>query len=558
MSKPIIQVSTWPQSPTMGWAGTTTFGNITTTGVNLRGEVVSDNGSPITETGFVVYPQGNATYEIGWANVLQYVEWGTDNVIAVNPNNLTPWTNYCARPYAINAGGTSYGEEVCFTTASPTAPVLDNPTTDTSTAANLTETTVDLSTTSTFSDGGSPITDQWWTVYPQGQNESSASAVSQSSTASPYTFTGLTGSTNYCAKPYVTNAVGTTWGAEVCFTTASPVVPIDLSSVSLVANYSEWVPSTDSIQRTNFWTNRYFGPRQSSSWAYTVVDVATPTLTHTQTWNNYTWSSERHAFYDEPTWTYWESYAVLAGVSRIRWYNSSGAFIYWDDNQGHDWSIGGTLWIVASITVANGYVYMFIHNGTVRRVEIANTSNVVDINPWGNYGVDAMTADNGLVYARWPSGSIVVDPSTNTVLQQIWVWVLAWWFWDVRWWYWGCGTSFNNSVTVWYLNPDGTYNTNVWLPWFALVSLPITGSVTVWASSLQIYGGKAYVSTRSNDQGQQLFEIPIAWQTWFPLGSSLTPLVVDSSNASISWVILDQGKILYYYYDWARKLYVYS
>lgn len=37
----------------------------------------------------------------------------------VTASGLTASTAYCAKPYAINAGGTSYGNEVCFNTIAP-------------------------------------------------------------------------------------------------------------------------------------------------------------------------------------------------------------------------------------------------------------------------------------------------------------------------------------------------------------------------------------------------------------------------------------------------------
>lgn len=110
--------------------------------------------------------------------------------------------------------------------AAPQAPTL---TAGTSTSANETADTSDLSTTDTFADNGSPITDTGWTAYLSGTDENDASAVSQSDGGvSPYTFTGLTAWTMYCAKPYATNAGGTTYGTEVCFNTiAIPSVQLD-------------------------------------------------------------------------------------------------------------------------------------------------------------------------------------------------------------------------------------------------------------------------------------------------------------------------------------------
>ena len=114
-----IQTKAWsspaPTAPIMWWAGTTTVASITDTTALLWG-TYTDGWSPITANWFVIYPNGNPSTVIWWANVIQVVDWTLSSPLSETAVNLAGGTNYCFKPYAINAIGTSYGTEVCFTT----------------------------------------------------------------------------------------------------------------------------------------------------------------------------------------------------------------------------------------------------------------------------------------------------------------------------------------------------------------------------------------------------------------------------------------------------------
>lgn len=103
-------------APIMWLAWTTTVAGVTTSEANLTGTYTSDGWSPVTATGFVLYPAGNPSTVIGWANVTDFPDATLPSPITAVATWLNPWTNYCFKPYAINAIGTSYGVEVCFTT----------------------------------------------------------------------------------------------------------------------------------------------------------------------------------------------------------------------------------------------------------------------------------------------------------------------------------------------------------------------------------------------------------------------------------------------------------
>ncbi len=85
------------------------------------------SGGNITDSGGVAVTQRGIVWKAG-SNPLLGVDFSAQSgagsgSYATLMNNLTPATNYCVKAYAINAIGTSYGNEICFTTAAPT-PVL--------------------------------------------------------------------------------------------------------------------------------------------------------------------------------------------------------------------------------------------------------------------------------------------------------------------------------------------------------------------------------------------------------------------------------------------------
>lgn len=110
--------------PIMWLAWSTTVTNIWTTTADLTGTYTSDWGSPVTATWFVVYPSGNPSTVIWWAWVIQFPDVILPSPINVTATWLSSWTNYCCKPYATNAIGTSYGVEVCFITSIPPATLL--------------------------------------------------------------------------------------------------------------------------------------------------------------------------------------------------------------------------------------------------------------------------------------------------------------------------------------------------------------------------------------------------------------------------------------------------
>ena len=94
--------------------------NILSNKVTGGGVIVDSGGVAITAKGMVWNTAGGAT--LG-TNIGKLILNGGSASFSDFIKQLTPNTNYCYRAFATNALGTSYGADVCFTTAAP-APVL--------------------------------------------------------------------------------------------------------------------------------------------------------------------------------------------------------------------------------------------------------------------------------------------------------------------------------------------------------------------------------------------------------------------------------------------------
>ena len=94
-------------SPIMWWAWTTSVTNIWATSADLTWIYTSDWWSSITATGFVLYPSGNPSTVIWWVWVTNFPDLILSNPISASATWLTWSTNYCFKPYATNAIGTS-------------------------------------------------------------------------------------------------------------------------------------------------------------------------------------------------------------------------------------------------------------------------------------------------------------------------------------------------------------------------------------------------------------------------------------------------------------------
>jgi hypothetical protein len=133
-----------------------------------------------------------------------------------NMTGLSPNTTYYVRAYATNTAGTSYGNEVNFTT-DPQAPTVT-----TQAVSNITTTTATGNGNITDLGGPNPTAHGvvWNTTGTPTLADSSTNEGAAGSTG-PFTsdITGLSPNTTYYVRAYAINTVGTAYGNEVNFTT---------------------------------------------------------------------------------------------------------------------------------------------------------------------------------------------------------------------------------------------------------------------------------------------------------------------------------------------------
>lgn len=205
---------------------------IGTTTAQSGGSISSDGGVMITARGICWSTRSGATTSL---STRTSDGTGTGSFTS-NMTGLTASTLYYVRAYATNPMGTSYGNEVTFTTSAPvTIPTV--PTLFTNAIASIGSATA-LSGGVTTSDGGSTITARgvcWGNS--SGPTTLLNTKTSDGTGVGSFTsnLTGLKASTNYYVRAYATNSTGTGYGNELSFTTtAQATIPI-LSTTAISA-----------------------------------------------------------------------------------------------------------------------------------------------------------------------------------------------------------------------------------------------------------------------------------------------------------------------------------
>jgi hypothetical protein len=192
---------------------TTAISSIASSTAISGGTITSDGGATITAQGVCWSTATNPTISNNKATSTT----GT-STFSSTITGLTGNTTYYARAYATNSEGTSYGNEVTFTTAPPTAPVL------TTTIAGSVGATSAISGGNITSDGGSPVTARGicWSTST-GPTVTLTTKTSDSTGAGSFNsnITGLAALTTYYVKAYATNSIGTVYGNEISFTTTA-------------------------------------------------------------------------------------------------------------------------------------------------------------------------------------------------------------------------------------------------------------------------------------------------------------------------------------------------
>jgi len=184
--------------------------NITQTTATSGGNVIDDGGSTVFVRGVCWSTSPNPTM----ANSYTTNGGGTGEFVS-NLTGLTLNTLYYVRAYAINSGGTAFGNEITFITL---------PSVTTTAISGITQTTANSGGNVAIG-GGSTVTGRGvcWSTF-ENPTIADAHTTNGGGTGSfTSSLTGLTGNTPYFVRAYATNASGTSYGNQQTFTT-SPVL----------------------------------------------------------------------------------------------------------------------------------------------------------------------------------------------------------------------------------------------------------------------------------------------------------------------------------------------
>ncbi len=207
-----VTITTLDPDPVLPTVTTSAVNGITYNSGSGGGNVTSEGYATVTERGVCWSTSANPTTSNSKLNN------GTGSgTFTVSITGLNASTTYHVRAYAINSVGTSYGDDVSFTTSAPPY-----------TLATVTTTIASSVTSSTAATGGNVTNDGGASVTARGVCYSTSSGPTLSDNyTSNGTGTGsftsnlsdLSASTTYYVRAYATNAAGTVYGNERTFTT---------------------------------------------------------------------------------------------------------------------------------------------------------------------------------------------------------------------------------------------------------------------------------------------------------------------------------------------------
>lgn len=283
-------------NPTLPVLTTTNASNITLIGASSGGNITSDGGADIITRGVVWSTIQSPTIALSTKTV---DGTGTGSFTS-SISGLTPNTTYYVRAYATNSVGTSYGNEINFTTSSIQLPALT-----TTAISNISQTT-STSGGTISSDGGGAVTARG-VVWGTSQNPTVALTTKtiDGSGIGAFTsnITNLSPNTQYYVRAYATNSAGTAYGNEVSFTTngcnnnGNIITDIDGNT------YNTVIIGTQRWMKENLKTTKF----QNGDVIPNITDNSLWNSSNTPAWSSY----NNQAVNDSPYGKYYNGYVVL-------------------------------------------------------------------------------------------------------------------------------------------------------------------------------------------------------------------------------------------------------
>lgn len=225
---------------------TTAISAVTSTSASSGGTITADGGASVTARGVCWGATANPT--VSGSKTTDGTGTGT---FTSNITGLTPGTTYHIRAYTTNSAGTSYGNDVTFST---------------NTALSvLTTTAYSALTSDSVKSGGAISTDGGEVVTARGVcwNTSANPTISNSKTTDgtgtgsfTSNVTNLSPGTAYFLRAYATNSVGTAYGNEITFTTPPAIPTLTTAEMQLVTSTSALAGGTVTSEGGAEVTNR--------------------------------------------------------------------------------------------------------------------------------------------------------------------------------------------------------------------------------------------------------------------------------------------------------------
>lgn len=194
--------------------------NITFSSVKVGAQITSSGNGSITERGFIYDSSPQVTFNNNKVLASEGSREFSVDILGLKPN-----TRYFIRAFATNSAGTSFSDEISFTTS------INLPTISTNQISNVTFSSA-TSGGNITDDGGSRILIRgvcWATKQnPTVSDSKTQDGIGLGSFNS--TLSGLSNNTTYYLRAYATNDAGTSYGSQVEFKTLSePVLNTALS-----------------------------------------------------------------------------------------------------------------------------------------------------------------------------------------------------------------------------------------------------------------------------------------------------------------------------------------
>ena len=191
---------------------TTPITNITSQGFQSGGNILSNGGFPVTARGVCWNTAGLPTVAL----LTRTINGSGSGIFSSSYSGLNPSTTYYLRAYATNSMGTSYGNQISFTTLNAVPPTVNTLLMYVNSQSAESGGAVILS-------GGNNVTAFgvcWSTSHNPTILLSTKTNDGFGVETFPSNITGLTPSTTYYVRAYATNSVGTSYGNEIGFFTA--------------------------------------------------------------------------------------------------------------------------------------------------------------------------------------------------------------------------------------------------------------------------------------------------------------------------------------------------